>query len=132
MIEADRDKLIKVLRMFSSDHDGEVASAARHAHKLIKDRKLDWDDLIIPVHKSTNHKNGADNKARQHHFDEPEETDLIHRCSELSRCLTTWEREFIESISESIVEWGKLTEKQRSVLDRIVNKLKVQGLWEDI
>jgi len=47
VIEADRDKLIKCLRMFSSNFDGEVASAARRAHELISSRKLDWDDLII-------------------------------------------------------------------------------------
>jgi hypothetical protein len=47
VIEADRDKLIKCLRMFSSDFDGEVASAARRAHELVSSRKFDWDDLII-------------------------------------------------------------------------------------
>lgn len=41
MVEADRDKLVKILRMFGSDHDGEVASAARRANALVKSRSLD-------------------------------------------------------------------------------------------
>jgi hypothetical protein len=47
MHDVDRDKLVKLLRMFSSDFDGEVASAARRAHELVKSRALDWDDLLI-------------------------------------------------------------------------------------
>jgi hypothetical protein len=47
MVEADRDKLVKILRVFGSDHDGEVLSAARRAHYLVKRRALDWDDLVI-------------------------------------------------------------------------------------
>lgn len=132
MIEADRDKLVKILRMFSSHHDGEVAAAARRAHKIISDRKLDWDDLIIPVHSSRhNTKNDNRHESNSNNY-EPDETDLINKCSELSHCLTEWEREFIESIGESVIEWGRLTGKQRAVLDRIVNKLKLRGLWEDI
>jgi hypothetical protein len=127
MIEVDRDKLVKILRMFSSDHDGEVAAAARRAHKLVRDRSLDWDDLIIAT--------GRNSQSRQAEPPPPtgnDEADLIHRCAERPHCLTAWENEFIANISESIVEWGRLTPKQRSVLDRIVNKLKVRGVWDDI
>lgn len=138
MFEADRDRLIKILRMFSSNHDGEVAAAARRAHELVKSRSLDWDDLIIPVHTASHNSTG---QRRQEYAWEPppppppqedEETFLIRRCAERPHCLTTWENEFIQSISESVIEWGHLTVKQRSVLDRIVNKLKLRGVWEDI
>lgn len=134
MIEADRDKLVKILRMFSSDHDGEVASAARRAHKMVKDRMLDWEDLIIPIQRSDARQDRS--WKQQWHQEEAHEDDdeagLIHKCSELNMSLSEWEQEFISSISESIVEWGRLTAKQRSVLDRIVNKLKLRGLWDDI
>lgn len=126
MIEADRDRLVKILRMFGSDHDGEVVAAARQAERLVKSRALDWDDLII------------DTRSRRSYRPEPEpepngdEADLIHRCKDRELALSNWEREFITSISVSIVEWGKLTPKQRSVLDRIVNKLKLNGVWDDI
>jgi hypothetical protein len=29
------------------------------------------------------------------------------------------------------VQWGRLTEKQQTALDRIITKLKLAGLWED-
>jgi len=133
MFEADRDKLIKILRMFSSNHDGEVASAARRAHDLIKARALDWDDLIIRVRNSSS----GYSHQRQPEPDweevvDDDEATMIRRCAERSAALSAWENEFIESISGSILEWGKLTPKQHAVLDRIVNKLKLRGIWEDI
>jgi hypothetical protein len=136
--EADRDRLVKILRMFSSSHDGEVAAAARRAHELVCLRSLDWDDLIIPV------KAASSSQQQQRRPDyswsppppppspEEDETFLIRRCGERTACLSGWEKEFIASIGESIVEWGHLTPKQRSVLDRIVNKLKLRGVWDDI
>jgi len=139
MFEADRDKLIKILRMFGSSHDGEVASAARRAHELLKGRSLDWDDLIIRIHSNSSGSSYSTGSSSHYKKPEPEpeprtddEADLIHRCAERSKCLTAWENEFIESISESIIEWGHLTQKQRNVLDRIINKLKVRGVWDDI
>jgi hypothetical protein len=125
MADVDRDKLVKILRMFSSDHDGEVASAARRAHALIKAHALDWDDLII-------HAGRHSQEQRREVPESGDEADMIYRCAERDICLTAWEREFIQSISDSILEWGRLTPKQRSVLDRIVNKLKLNGNWDDI
>jgi hypothetical protein len=133
VVEADRDRLVKILRMFSSDHDGEVAAAARRAHKLLKDRSLDWDDLIISVASSANRQNRT--KSFEEQFEEAmkaSEANLIRKCAERERCLTTWENEFIVSIGASILEWGKLTPKQRAVLDRIVTKLKLAGVWDDL
>ena len=127
MEETDRDKLIKVLRMFGSDHDGEVAAAARRAHNIIKTHALDWDDLIVKPGQST-----RQSYREPEPHDNADEADMIHRCSERVMCLTAWEREFIDSISASIIEWGRLTPKQRAILDRIVNKLKVRGNWDDI
>ena len=34
--------LPKLLRMFSSDHDGEVAAAARKAHTIMVTNNWDW------------------------------------------------------------------------------------------
>lgn len=128
MEETDRDKLIKVLRMFGSDHDGEVAAAARRAHNILKIHTLDWDDLIIQEGRSKSSYRKPKPERREPDADE---ADMIHRCSEREKCMTAWEREFITSISGSIIEWGHLTPKQRAILDRIVNKMKVQGVWDD-
>jgi len=140
MHEADRDKLVKILRMFSSSHDGEVAAAARRAHELVRSRSLDWDDLIIPIKAASS---GQQQRRQEYSWSPPpppppppppeeDETFLIRRCGEREINLSNWEREFVASIGESIVEWGRLTPKQRAVLDRIVNKLKVRGVWDDI
>ena len=127
MIEINRDKLIKCLRMFSSSFDGEVTSAARRAHELIVSRKLDWEDLII---RPGRHQH---NEPPQQHHSRDQDNDAIddiRRCQELGDHLNGWEADFITSIATSIVEWGRLTEKQQACLDRIVTKLKLAGLWE--
>ena len=124
MEETDRDKLIKVLRMLGSDHDGEVAAAARRAHHILKIHALDWDDLIV--------QGGSHTAKKKYEPPENDEAAMIRRCAERPHCMTAWEREFVASISGSIIEWGRLTFKQRIMLDRIVNKMKVQGNWDDV
>jgi hypothetical protein len=119
--ERDRDRLVKILRMFSSNHDGEVAAAARRAHELLKDRALDWDDLIIK---------GAAQTSRQEERQPESAIELIRRCADCEAYLNGYEQHFIESIRGSLIEWGRLTPKQRAVLDRIVNKLKMMGVWQ--
>jgi hypothetical protein len=128
-----RDKLIKVLRMFGSNHDGEVAAAARRAHEIVKKHSLDWDDLVIPI------KVQAQQQHQQQQYnsagfadveDEHDEAFLIRRAREFEHYLTEWERDtFLPSIANSLLEWGRLTVKQRAVLDRINNKLKLRGCW---
>jgi len=124
MDETARDKLVKVLRMFSSDHDGEVASAARRAHSIVKTLALDWDDLIIRAGARKQHRSSAP---------PPPQDDidivLIKECLEVPQHLTAWENDFLSSIRQSILEWGRLTPKQKAVLDRIVNKLRLNGHW---
>ena len=57
MQEADRDKIVKLLRMFSSHHDGEVCNAARLAHEFVKKNELDWSDIVTgPKRSDTGHK----------------------------------------------------------------------------
>jgi hypothetical protein len=120
--DADRDRLVKLLRMFSSDHDGEVAAAARAIHKLVEARSLDWDDLIIDVRHPRRYSPPPPGVGAG-------EADLIHHCLECAECITAWESDFLHSIGASVVQWGRLTPKQRAILDRIVNKLRVQGVW---
>jgi hypothetical protein len=142
--EADREKLVKILRMFSSDHDGEVASAARRAHELIKTRALDWDDLIIKKVESSSYQRQEERRQEERRYREEEpryqydqseppwedEFTLIRKCSLVPQHhLNDYEREFIASIGGSVLEWGRLTPRQRVVLDRIVVKLKMRGVW---
>jgi hypothetical protein len=134
--EGERDRLVKVLRMFGSDHDGEVAAAARRAHLILQKHALDWDDLVIPVSQAKTRTDSRRQREREepryHHThtdDEQDEAFLIRRAQQFLHFLTPWERDFLSSIAESLVEWGRLTERQRAVLDRIGNKLKLRGCW---
>jgi hypothetical protein len=45
----DRRKLIRFLGMLGSEHDGEIANAARMALRLIKDRGFTWDQILAPA-----------------------------------------------------------------------------------
>lgn len=42
----DRRRLVKVLGMLGSRHDGEALNAARTAHAMLAQSKLRWEDLL--------------------------------------------------------------------------------------
>lgn len=128
MEESERDKLVKVLRMFGSDHDGEVAAAARRAHSIVKKHALDWDDLLMSEAARARTEQPRQ-RSRAYDDDDEAEAHLIRRAQQHNQFLTDWEREFLVSIGDSLIEWGRLTPKQRAVLDRICNKLQLRGCW---
>jgi hypothetical protein len=41
------ERLAKICSLFSSNHDGEVAAAARKAHEFIRSHGLAWGDIIL-------------------------------------------------------------------------------------
>jgi hypothetical protein len=147
--ESDRDRLIKFLRMFSSDFDGEIATAARQAHKLLKARHLEWDDLIVRTtagqrqdeqrqnqgaeeqyqDQSRHQHNHYQHQYQQYQQKPPTEEQIIARCARQSLHLNNFEREFLQSVGASLIQWGELTPKQRAVLDRIVTKLMMRGVY---
>jgi hypothetical protein len=46
MAQLDKRKLIMVLGMMGSSHDGEVVNAARQAHQMLRAVGLTWRDVI--------------------------------------------------------------------------------------
>jgi hypothetical protein len=126
MYDPDREKLVKLLRMFSSTFDGEVANAARRAHELIKSRALDWDDLLV----RPNSNGGTQQHQEAPRYESGGSLDDIRHCQEFGEYLTEWEASFIDSIESSIQRWGHLTDKQQAVLDRVIAKLKQKGVWD--
>jgi hypothetical protein len=46
---ADHTKLVKVLGLLGSDHDGERASAAHKASEIIRKHRLTWADVLAPA-----------------------------------------------------------------------------------
>jgi hypothetical protein len=45
----DRARLVKLLGMLGSDHDGEVLNAARHIEAMVRASGSDWDRLLSPT-----------------------------------------------------------------------------------
>jgi len=45
----DRERLIKLLGMLGSSHDGEVLNAARHIDAMVRAGARDWDQLLSPA-----------------------------------------------------------------------------------
>jgi hypothetical protein len=48
----DREKLLKLLRLTTSDHVHEVAGAMRAANRLIEAEKMTWEDVLAGPEKS--------------------------------------------------------------------------------
>jgi hypothetical protein len=127
MVENDRDRLIKLLGMLGSHFDGEVVNAARLIHKLVRNRQLEWNDLIVQIGGFRQRPKQRDLFAEEDTYDSRMEQ--IERCRQHATLLSAWERDFIDSIAESIQQWRRLTEKQAAVLDRIVEeRLARRGL----
>ena len=51
----DRDRLTKLLGLFGSAYDGEVANAGRLADRLVRSAGLTWSDIIAPALSSREH-----------------------------------------------------------------------------
>src|SRR5690242_19311063 len=93
----DRDRLAKVLRLLTSPHDGERATAADRAQEMMRRLGLDWGQVIggviervVPVTR------------RRDREREPDDLEKIRRCEANSHELTAWEDDFIRSISQSL------------------------------
>ncbi len=96
-------KLAKVCGRFGSSFDGERATAAAMADRMIRNAGLTWDDVILQ------------------HFDEPVSDDArIRFCAEHTYLLTAWEVGFVASIGRR----SFLTAKQTNVLDAIYRKVQ--------
>lgn len=111
----DRERLAKLMAMFSSTYDGEILNAAKAAERLVKNRGETWEAVLVQASRSTRHEQPKPKY-------KPARTDFqdeIDACMEKVKYLTPWEQSFLTSISE---RWT-LSEKQRAILDRIKEKL---------
>jgi hypothetical protein len=99
-------KLARICGMFGSDHDGEIAAAARKAHHLLRSRGLTWREVIALPARATA---------------EPET--LGELCGSLLACseiLSAWELDFLTTISSL----DAISAKQRDQLDRVTAKVR--------
>jgi hypothetical protein len=102
------ERLIKLLGMLGSAHDGERAAAGLKAHELIRRYGLTWSDILLATPSSP---------------PPPPKLgwrDKVAACEEHRHCLNSRERAFVFSLAR----WrGTPTEKQLAWLQRIYENL---------
>ena len=105
--QLDWDKLIRVLGMIGSNHDGEVAAASHAADRLRHEAGATWRDIVEPVLLPPDRGQTVE--------------DQISVALSYPDLLTEWEREFAASLA-----WQRkpLSEKQQTVLAQIVDKCR--------
>jgi len=103
-----RVRLVKLLGLLSSNHDGERATAGRMADQLLREAGLTWDHVVASTAPAT--AKGAPEGSRPWH---PMASRIL-----ASGNANEWESNFCEDL---IDRWRGpvLTAKQQSVLDRI-------------
>ncbi|MGO8840922.1 MAG: hypothetical protein ACLQF1_07260 [Methyloceanibacter sp.] len=104
---ASAERLVKLLGMLGSDHDGERAAAGALADRLLREQGLSWYDLLRP------------------HLPEdwtPAETfrDKLDLLLDHRDLLTPWERQFVDGV----IGFRRVSPKQIAVIDRLVAKVE--------
>jgi hypothetical protein len=137
-----RDRLIQILGMMGSTHDGEVLNAARLAQRLIGSEALTWEEVFKGLKIQSGH-NGADSynsgyaagyaKGLKDGYAStaPAEYRSILTWRKLANDLkqnyyddlTEWEQEFVASFCER--GWNNPTPKQRAIFERIAEGLGI-------
>jgi hypothetical protein len=112
--DLDRERLGKLLGLFSSSHDGEVANAARAADALVRRAGMTWPDVVAPPQLPVLVTNIGD-KAN---FASAREAVLF--CLRYPDELTVWEINFCRNLSR---QRKPASPKQRAVLQTIVAKV---------
>lgn len=128
--QGDLDRLVGVLGMLGSDHDGERAAAGLKAHNMLAKRGLTWRGLLAPVDSNP----VADNPkaSRRAMYPErgepPERTELTadhqRRALMLLHSATPWsakDRGFLESMSR---QRGKPSQPQADWLADLATKAR--------
>jgi hypothetical protein len=107
--EPDRTRLVRLLGMLGSDHQGERANAGALADRFIRERELTWEQVVAS-------EGQQQSQSRTWH-------DVVADCQRQPARLSQWERGFLASISA----WrGSLTRKQQAKLEDIAARLGVE------
>ena len=101
----DRGRLVKLLGMLGSDHDGEIAAAGRAADRLVRQAGVRWRDVILPDLLLSKSGDAIGNQI-----------DFILGASD---ALNKWERQFVVSLAR---QRRAPSEKQRAILDQLFVK----------
>jgi hypothetical protein len=109
-------KLVKVLGMLGSAHDGEVAAAGRRADAMVKGAGLSWGDVIAPAAPRSEQPQRPQRRWRRTTL--PSDTAAL--CLLWPEVLTDWETNFCRSI----VGRRRISAKQTVVLERLARKVE--------
>lgn len=121
----DREKLLRLLAMFSSEYGGEVENAARAAHRLIVRSGETWDDVLASAsyRREPEYRKPSPSPYKPYSpkpYSSPLPNSAVFECLEKKHFLTAWEIEFLNNI----LYRDDLSEKQQAHLDRIKAKLE--------
>src|SRR3954469_23200789 len=121
------DKLVKVLGMLGSDHDGEVAAAGRRAHSMLQAEGLTWGEVIFPARLAPPPPPRSEPQPR--HWHKPESVrNAVALCLRWPEVLTEWDATFLVSIAHRV----QMSDKQSKTLMRILNKVEAAAVGDPL
>ena len=125
------EKLEKLVRLLSSDKEGEVVAAARAIQRTLSNAGSDIHELAERIRGGklsesemrkiyeAGYEHGKDEGAAEKGFSDtttgPSWLAMAQYCAEHSRGLSDWERNFVEEM----IDWRRPSEKQLVILRRI-------------
>ncbi len=118
---AERNRLVAILGRLGSDFDGERAAAGLLASRLLRDRGLCWDDLILTgggVRQALGGAQGGHNAW-------PPGQDNLVLCLRWLGELSSWEVGFVTDLRR---KRRPLTPAQAAKLAQIADALRARGL----
>ena len=116
---AERRRLVNILGMMGSDHDGERAGAAALASRLVRDRGLTW-DAVIPADGSTTTSSPSPGAA-----DYAAWRAMLALCTWHRAALSEWEQGFVADLQ---CRRKPPTPKQVAAATQIADRLRARGL----
>lgn len=117
LTDGERVRLAKLAGMLGSEHDGERASAALLATKLLREKGLTWRDALDPAPKVVVREVTVPQRYRYPRSAWRTLVAKIEASSGYWSLLSEWERSFIDDLGER--RRPDLSDKQHRVLERI-------------
>jgi len=111
MTAAEQKRLVKLLAMTTSNHDGEALAAARKANAFVQKLDMSWESILCPEQEQ-------DNVAQP----VPHHAEAKHLLQAGKGIIDAFERRFLIGI----MGFQSLSDKQKSTLANIKNKVMAE------
>ena len=113
---AERVRLVGILGRLGSDFDGERAAAGLLATRLLRDRRLTWDDVVATPREAE-----PARSARNVRTSPEDDLDL---CGRHATHLGRWQAHFVGSLAAWLTPWSP---SQIAKLAQIADDLRARG-----